>query len=173
MCCDQGYGRAARKGALSWRGLVIPLALLAVSLISTGDATGQPTSNQIPMLTRQVTKYSDYERKLVDAFRIKDKAAIDSLVSEDFELVTSNPQAPQVMRPDWIAQNIAVPAPFTIDLMIVHEYGDVDVVSFNAKSKLAGKKSVMIVDVWRQVGDKPVLMTRYALDWSGRRNRGA
>lgn len=96
-----------RQGGKASVAFVCLLAVLGASLIVPVAATAQPAPGQIPLVTRWVAEYSQYELKLVDAFRGKDRAAIDRLVSESFEVVTSDPADPQIMRQNWIDSNLA------------------------------------------------------------------
>jgi len=60
---------------------------------------------QIPVVTRLVQIYADYERRLADAIQHRDSGEIDRLVAADFELRTADNIGIAVPRADWIAQS--------------------------------------------------------------------
>jgi len=138
------------------------LALCSAALASQAQA--QAVRSQIPVVTRLVQLYSDYERRLADAINRKDRGEIDRLVADDFELRSANTIGVPTPRADWIAQSLKEPsASITIGQMAVHDYGDLRIVSFVMQRVVAGRKrGIAVVDVWTQSGDNPALKIRYA-----------
>jgi hypothetical protein len=125
----------------------------------------QAVRAQIPVITRLVQIYSDYERRLADAINRKDTGEIDKLVADDFELRSANNIGVPTPRADWIAHSLKEPsAPITIGQMAVHDYGNIRIVSFVMMHAAAArrKRGIAVVDVWMQSGDGSVLKTRYA-----------
>ena len=141
----------------------VVLVLCTAALASQVQA--QTVRTQIPVVTRLVQIYSDYERRLADAINHKDTAEIDRLVADDFELRSANNIGVATPRADWIAQSLKEPsASMSIGQMAVHDYGNIQIVSFVMK-RAAGagrKRGIAVVDVWMQSGENSVLKTRYA-----------
>ena len=140
--------------------------VVAVCLAVPGpQALAQPVRTQIPVVTRLVQIYADYERRLADAIQRRDSGEIDRLVAADFELRAASNIGVAVPRPDWIAQSLKEPAAsVSIGQMAVHDYGDIRIVSFLMKRTEASRPEpgVAVVDVWLQSGESSVLKTRYA-----------
>lgn len=137
----------------------------------------QAVRTQIPVVTRLVQIYAEYERRLAEAIDLRDSAEIDRLVAADFELRAAGNIGAAVPRADWIAQSLKEPtASMSIGQMAVHDYGDVRIVSFAMKRTEAGRSDpgIAVVDVWLQSGENSVLKTRYAaaLDRQPRRVPG-
>jgi len=65
----------------------------------------QPVRTQIPVVTRLVQIYADYERRLADAIQHRGSGEIDRLVAADFELRTADNIGIAVPRADWITQS--------------------------------------------------------------------
>jgi hypothetical protein len=126
---------------------------------------GQAVRTQIPVVTRLVQIYSDYERRLAEAINRKDTGEIDRLVAKDFELRPADNIGVPTPRADWITQSLKEPlGSVSIEQMAVHAYGDIRVVSFVMKHVLTnrGQQGIAVVDVWMQSGESPVLKVRYA-----------
>jgi hypothetical protein len=143
------------------RSLVV--ALCAAMLAPQAQA--QAVRTQIPMATRLVQIYSDYERRLADAINRRDTGEIDRLVASDFELRSAGNIGVPTPRAEWIAQSLKEPAGSTsIGQMAVHDYGDIRIVSFVMKRAVAARRErgIAVVDVWMQSGENSVLKTRYA-----------
>jgi hypothetical protein len=141
----------------------LAVALCAATLAPQAQA--QAVRTQIPMATRLVHIYSDYERRLADAINRRDAGEIDRLVASDFELRAAGNIGDSTPRAEWIAQSLKEPAgPVSIGQMAVHEYGDIRIVSFVMKRAVAARRErgIAVVDVWMQSGESSVLKTRYA-----------
>ena len=144
-----------------------PAGSVAVMLCATvlgSQVQAQPVRTQIPVVTRLVQIYADYERRLADAIQHRDSGEIDRLVAADFELRTAENIGVAVPRADWIAQSLKEPAAsMSIGQMAVHDYGDIRIVSFAIKrTETSREPGVAVVDVWLQSGESSVLKTRYA-----------
>jgi hypothetical protein len=140
----------------------VVLVLCTTALASPMQA--QAVRTQIPVVTRLVQIYADYERRLADAINHKDTGEIDRLVADDFELRPANTIGVPTPRADWIAQSLKEPsASMSIGQMAVHDHGNIRIVSFVMTRAAAGRKrGIAVVDVWMQTGDSSVLKTRYA-----------
>jgi hypothetical protein len=140
--------------------LSVVVVLCTTAIASPAQA--QAVRTQIPVVTRLVQLYSDYEQRLAEAINRKDNGEIDRLVATDFELrPTSNIGVP-VPRADWIAQSVKErSAAMLIGEMAVHDYGNIRIVSFVMKNAIA-RRGVAVVDVWMQSGESSILKVRYA-----------
>jgi len=120
---------------------------------------------QIPVQTRLVKIYVEYEQRLIEAINRRDQAEIDRLVADDFEMIVADHPGTATPRADWISQLFKMPPlSSAIEQMAVHEFGDVHVVSFSTKAaaSTAGSGEIMMVDVWLRSGERSTLKTRYA-----------
>jgi ketosteroid isomerase-like protein len=137
--------------------------LIACSLMVV---PGQPLQAQIPVQTRLVKIYAEYEQRLIEAINRRDQIEIDRLVADDFEMIVADHPGTATPRADWIARLFKMsPLSTDIEQMAVHEFGDVHVVSFSTKASAnttAGSGEIMIVDVWLRSGERSTLKTRYA-----------
>jgi len=124
----------------------------------------QTVRTQIPVVTRLVQAYSEYEQRLTEAINRRDKDEIDQLVAPDFALWSANNIGDPVPRAEWLAQSLKEkPAAVSIGQMAVHDYGNIRVVSFAMTPTKGGrrKRGIAIIDVWMQSGEKSTLKTRY------------
>ena len=143
------------------RALVV--ALFATVL--TSQVQAQAVRTQIPVVTRLVQAYSEYEQQLAEAINRRDRGEIDRLVAPDFALWPANNIGDPVPRAEWLAQSFKEkPARMTIGQMAVHDYGNIRVVSFLMMPPDGGRRrrGIAVVDVWMLSGDSSVLKTRYA-----------
>jgi hypothetical protein len=125
----------------------------------------QTVRTQIPVVTRLVQIYSDYERHLADAIIRRDTGEINRLVAKDFELRSANNIGVPTPRAEWLAQSLKeAPASVSISQMAVHDYGNIRIVSFAMKRSAApnATRDIAVVDVWMLSDDKSVLKVRYA-----------
>jgi hypothetical protein len=139
----------------------VVLVLCTTALMSPLQA--QAVRTQIPVVTRLVQIYADYERRLAEAINRKDTGEIDRLVADDFELRSANNIGIPTPRADWIAQSLKEPSvSMSIRQMAVHDYGNIRIVSFVMTPAADSKRGIAVVDVWTQSGEASVLKTRYA-----------
>ncbi len=144
--------------------LCILAAMTTVALAWQVRAQTQTVRIQIPVVTRLVQVYSDYEQRLADAVNRRDTAEIDRLVAHDFELRSANNIGVPTPRADWIAQSLKEPsASISIGQMSVHDYGNVRIVSFAMRRTIGTReRRIAVADVWIQSGDNSALKVRYA-----------
>ena len=123
-----------------------------------------PIVKRIGTMTRGTKVFGDAEEALVAALKAKDAAALDRLVAPEFEQRTQGAPGTPVPREDWIKQGPTDVARSTgMRDMAVHDYGDVQVVSFVWMREPA-QTSAFVVDVWQRKpggGDAWQLATRY------------
>lgn len=146
------------------------MRLAAILLAFTLFSFAQDSPHHVVTRTRTVALFSDLENQLVLALQHKDKAAIQSLIADDFEIrLSSDPNTPEP-GDDWIANELPTYDlhGFRISDMAVHMYADTTaVVSMSALEDAAihGKRSrenYFIVDVWTKSADNWKLAVRYA-----------
>jgi ketosteroid isomerase-like protein len=149
--------------------------VLGSCLVACGATAGQspPTSSPQPGVkqaitpTRTAVLFGGLERELVEAIQHHDAAALDRLLSEDFELRGNVHPGEAVAREDWQeAVQAAPPSTFRLSETAVHMAGDdTAIVSFayeqQAKAK-APSGRFSFVDVWRRQEGAWRLEVRYA-----------
>ncbi|HSV23962.1 MAG TPA: hypothetical protein VLJ17_13140 [Xanthobacteraceae bacterium] len=81
------------------------VVVMLCAAVLGSQVLAQPVRTQIPVVTRLVQIYADYERRLADAIQHRDSGEIDRLVAADFELRTADNIGIAVPRADWIAQS--------------------------------------------------------------------
>jgi hypothetical protein len=143
--------------------LCVVAVLCTTALASQGQA--QAVRTQIPVVTRLVQIYSEFERRLADGINRRDTGEIDRLVANDFELRSASNIGVPTPRAEWIAQSLKEPsASISIGQMAVHDYGDIRIVSFVMKHAAAARRErgIAVIDVWMQSGESSVLKVRYA-----------
>jgi len=155
--------RAVKKAHLP------PIAALAAALLAAAvpafaaDAEA-PIVKRIGTMTRGAKVLGDAEEALVAALKAQDTAALDRLVAPDFEQRTQGAPGSPVPREDWIKKAPGEAAKTTgVRDVAVHDYGDVQVVSF-VWTREPPQSSPFVVDVWTRKpggGDNWLLSTRY------------
>ena len=143
---------------------LISAAALAL-LLQAVQAAPQPRN--IPTVTRTVQLFSNLENDWLDAVHNHDAAALDKLLSEDFELRSAATPGIPTARAQWQQQAFAAkPMDSSIEQMAVHEFGDLAVVSFlwkiDAPKDSGVARQVFVVDTWRQAGGDWKAIARYA-----------
>ena len=111
-------------------------------------------------MTRFVKVFTDLEYDLIDAMRLDDKAALDRLVSPEFEQRESAKPGEPLPREDWVrSSDTKAPGVANMSMMAVHDRGELAIVSFRLRLK---DREQFIVDVWRRKGAEGYeLLTRY------------
>jgi len=124
---------------------------------------------RIVTTTRLVAQFSDLEQQLIRAAQHKDEAALNKLLSEDFEQWSPDPPGDPVPREEWMhnALTAVITQSFQLRQMAVRMVGDTAVVSFVLSQKAAceGRDcsgDSFIVDLWQLHKDAPQLLVRYA-----------
>ena len=135
---------------------------LAISALAQSPHTGG-------LVTRDVAQFTDLETKLMTAVENKDKATLQEMLTDDFELRRSSAPGQGESGEDWIAKDL--PAydlhDFRNSQMAVHKYGDSTVVaSMNywqsaTVNHKARSGNFFVVDVWTRSGDAWKLSVRY------------
>jgi ketosteroid isomerase-like protein len=117
--------------------------------------------------TRQVTLFTRLEKQLLQAVQKKDKAAVEAITTDDFEIAM--PNADPLAGVDW-EDSVMAPAfalkSFAIRQMSVADLGDAVVVKFMRvqQASYKGKDAsgdFFVVDLWKKSGDSWKLANRY------------
>jgi hypothetical protein len=149
----------------------IHLAPLAATLVAAAFAApalaaddAAPIVKRIGTMTRGARVFGDAEDALVAALKSQDAAALERLVAPDFEQRTQGAPGTPVPREDWIKRGPGEVAHATgLRDIAVHDYGDINVVSFTW-TREPPQASAFVVDVWQRKpggGDAWQLSTRY------------
>jgi len=145
-----------------------PIAVLAAALLAAvpacAAAAEAPFVKRIGTMTRGAKVFGDAEEALVDALKSQDAATLDRMVAPDFEQRTQSAPGNPVPRDEWIRKAPGEVAKSAgVRDIAVHDYGDVQVVSFTW-TREPPQTSAFVVDVWRRApggGDAWQLSTRY------------
>jgi ketosteroid isomerase-like protein len=146
-----------------------PLTCLLL-LLSTGlSAQTRPGApGRVVTTTRLVSMFSDLEDQWLTAIQKKDAAALDRLLSDDFQVWTAEPPGAPLPHEDWQAQAFASKLQsFRIRQMAVRGVSDdVAIASFvlQTSAVLDGKEvpaQHFVVDVWKRDGESWHCTDRY------------
>jgi ketosteroid isomerase-like protein len=117
--------------------------------------------------TRQVSLFTGLEKQLLQAVQKKDKAAVEAITADDFEIAM--PNADPLAGVDW-EDSVMAPAfalkSFAIRQMSVADLGDAAVVKFMRAQQASYKGKdesgdFFVVDLWKKSGDSWKLANRY------------
>jgi ketosteroid isomerase-like protein len=142
--------------------------LIAVTVLAGAQEPVKPKlTPRIITATRQVTMFSDLEIQMLKAVQKKDKAALESMLTEDciIEMPDADPLAgdewvDSVMAKDFTLKSFAMRNVFAVDL------GNAVVVKFERRQDAVSKGRAesgqfFVVDVWKQAGDTWKLANRF------------
>ncbi len=140
--------------------------ILAAGLFLFGAMAATPASSAetargtVQTVTRLVKVFLDKEASLGAAIRNVNAAALEALLTDDFELRTGARPASPVPRADWMREVLrSRDSGGEVSRMAVHDYGAVAIVSFTQDG--AGG-AMFVVDVWRAEAKDWKLAVRYA-----------
>ena len=132
--------------------------VLTVSLLLAPTALRAQAPPPVPTVSRLVLVFSGLESEWMEAARRADAAALDRLMTEDFEARgAATPGAP-TPRGEWLAAARGIPEAH-LSQMAVRALGDVAVVSF--RTSTAAGRTAFCVDVWVQNGGGWRVAARY------------
>jgi hypothetical protein len=144
-----------------------PLAALVAALIAAAApafGADEPFVKRVGTMTRGARIFGDTEQALAVALKAHDAATLDRLVAPDFEQRSQGAPGAPMAREDWIRQGPKETARSAgIRDIAVHDYGDLQVVSF-VWVREPDTASAFVVDVWQRKpggGDAWQLSTRY------------
>ena len=142
--------------------------LIATSVFSAAQEPVKPAlSPRIITATKQVAMFTGLENQLLHAVQKKDKAAAQSMLSDD--LIIEMPDADALPGDDWLDSVLA--KDYTLKSFIVRQVSAIDlgnavVVKFNRLQEASLKSQAdngefFVVDVWKKAGDTWKLASRY------------
>ncbi|MGE5324615.1 MAG: nuclear transport factor 2 family protein [Actinomycetota bacterium] len=144
------------------------VAFLMTTLVSLAQEPVKPSlTPRIITATKQVTMFDGLEKQMLHAVQSKDKAALESMLTEDCSI--NMPDSDAMDCADWIDsvmnKDFAL-AKFVIRQMGVADLGTAAVVSYDRiqDSKYKGKPDggeFYVVDLWKKDGNTWKLADRY------------
>ena len=142
--------------------------LIAATVLAGAQEPVKPKlTPRIVTATRQVTMFSDLEIQMLKAVQKKDKAALESMLTEDciIEMPDADPLpgdewVDSVMAKDFTLKSFAMRDVFAVDL------GNAVVVKFDRRQDAINKGKAesgefFVVDVWKKDGDAWKLANRF------------
>lgn len=125
---------------------------------------------KIPTVTRLVKEFATLESDWITAIQKKDKAALEKILADDFEMRLGSEPGTPVAREEWLNSSLTQTHPdATIEQMAVHDHGNMAIVSFRLTPQLEqnGAASLFIVDVWLSSNNIWKISTRYVARGDG------
>lgn len=135
---------------------------LLLGALALAPLAARPQTSRVPTVTRLVKLFLDLEAELLLAQRDGYRTALESRLTDDFEMrVASRPGQP-IPRAEWLDNSLQhKPAAMEIEQMAVHDEGPAAVVSFLLRPHTKREPPLFIVDTWVRDGDDWRLKTRY------------
>src|SRR5215831_16013508 len=141
--------------------LVILILLVAGSgaVFPQGQVAPVRPQKRIITKTRLVALFSDLENQLFQAVQSKDRAGLDSILAEDFQLWTPNPPGDPVPREDWKNQSLAENLKeFQIRQMAARSVEENVTVELRAHQSCKGRweapaRDYFVADLWQKSED--------------------
>jgi hypothetical protein len=148
----------------------VSIAIIVLATFSAGSAQEpiKPSlSPRIITATRQVTIFTDLEKRMLRAVQSKDQAALSKLVSDD--CIIEMPDADPLPCDDWMKTVLSkdyVLKTFVVRQLSVVDGADVMVVKFDRvqQSSFKGKPDsgeFFVVDVWKKDSSDWKLANRF------------
>lgn len=149
-----------------WRSICA--VLIAAGLVAATQEPVKPELHpRIITATKQVTVFSGLEKQLLAAIQKSDKAALSSMLSDDF--VVEMPNADSLPGDEWLSsvtdKEFSLKS-YVIRQVSVSDLGDTAVVKFDRiqEATFKGKNEsgeFFVIDVWKKSGDSWKLANRY------------
>jgi hypothetical protein len=145
--------------------IYILLAALATACLAQDRPASQTGHFRVMTATRLVAVFSDLERQWLVALEQKDRAALDQLMSEDFQAWTPEPPGEPMPRDEWMPKAAGIKSQAVrLRQMSVRDLGNTALVCF-VLSQPSG--DWFVVDVWTKHGDAWQVTDRYLSRLSG------
>ena len=159
----------------SRRRLVLATTAAMLGLFAAASHA-QLTRSRVVTVSRLVKIFLDQESRLLDALEKRDRAALEALLGDNFEMRLGAKPGMPIPRAEWLDAALAANAPdvsaYLVEQMAVHEMGNLAIASFLLQAADLAKKgappSVFVVDTWEPVGDSWRLRVRYAAPVAGK-----
>ena len=150
-----------------YRKAIVLLAACLLGAALPAAAAEVAATGRIPTVTRLVKVFLELEGELAAGVQGGNEAAVENLLTDDFELRAASMPGNPTPRADWLRLALEKPGPAVrIEQMAVHDYSDTAVVSFLQVPMVKGKRNpamdIATVDVWRRAGEGWKLAVRYA-----------
>lgn len=152
---------------IKWMAGMMVASVVLASLLPAQEPVRPPVSPRVITATRQVTEFTALETQLLKAVQKKDRAALQSLVSDDFMIFM--PGADPLPGEEWMEQVMGRDfnlRSFETRGFTAAALGDSVLVAFNRsqQSTYKGKADsgdFFVVDLWQKSGDSWKLLNRY------------
>jgi len=139
----------------------------SISLAIAQEPVKPKLTPTIITATKQVTLFTGLERQMLLAVQKKDKAALEAMMGDDFEIAM--PRADPLAGEDWVDSVMArdfVLKSFFVRQVSVADLGDFAIVKFDRLQQAARNGQNLsgeffVVDVWKKNGDSWKLANRY------------
>jgi ketosteroid isomerase-like protein len=144
---------------------------LFLILIAVGATAQEPVKPKltptIVTATRQAALFSGLEKQMLQAVQKKDKAGLEALLADDFEIAM--PNSDPLAGEDWedavLAGDFNLKS-FVVRQLSVADMGDAAVVKFDRiqQATFKGRNEsgeFFVVDLWKKSGDSWKLVNRY------------
>lgn len=146
--------------------LFLVAAIIAV-LAPAQEPVKPRLTPQIVTATRQVSLFTGLEKQLLQALQKKDKAGVQALVGDDFEI--EMPDRDPLPADEWMDSVMAGDfslKSFVLRQVSVADLGEWAVVKFDRLEQASYKGrnesgEFFVVDLWKQSGDSWKLANRY------------
>lgn len=145
-----------------------PLLLLLIPRSAAAQEPAPPKlTPTIITATKQVTLFTALEKQLLQAVQRKDKAALQAMLADDFEIAM--PNADPLPGEDWVDSVMAsdfILKSFVVRQMSVADLGESAVVKFDRIQQAVSKGNnasgeFFVVDLWKKTGESWKLANRY------------
>ena len=147
--------------------VLAPLLAVTISRVAAQEPTKPNLTPTIITATRQVALFTGLEKQMLQAAQKKDKAALEAMTTDDFEIAM--PNADPLAGVDW-EDSVLTPAftlkSYGIRQMSVSDLGDAAVVKYMRAQQASYKGKddsgdFFVVDLWKKSGDSWKLANRY------------
>ncbi len=137
-------------------------------LLTISQLFGQEVASS-GMPTLETAFFSKLEKRLGDAIVAHDRAALESLLGNDFELRTSRSGGELTLRDEWLKAAVTTYRirSYRVTRLTVRQFGEAAVVSFfyEQQASFQGKDisgDFFIVDIWQKTGNDWKIAARYS-----------
>jgi ketosteroid isomerase-like protein len=145
----------------------LAVLLASISLAKAQEPVKPKLTPTIITATKQVTLFTGLERQMLLAVQKKDKAGLEAMVGDDFEIAM--PSADPLAGEDWVDSVMAkdfVLKSFFVRQVSVADVGDFAIVKFDRLQQAAHNGQNLngeffVVDMWKKSGDSWKLANRY------------
>lgn len=150
------------------RGKAACLAALLALVLACADQVAAQAPGRVPTVTRLVQLFDDREVTLANALAQGNRAGVEALLADDFELRAGTAPGRPVPRAAWLAaMRTRPPAAAEPSGMAVHDVGNNHAIASFTLQEQGSAQRWFVVDVWRGAGSEWKLAIRYVTAASG------